>query len=276
MGPERGPLRLRPKRSLGQNFLTDSNIARKIVRAIRPAESDILIEIGPGDGALTRHLQGSVKELILVEIDPRAVLKLRETIREGRVTIVQQDVLLFDLTDAFRKYGEPLRIAGNIPYNITSPILFHILDHRQAVRDATLMVQREVALRLVAGPGSREYGIPSVFFQCFAKVKKLFDVPPTAFFPKPEVWSSLIRVSPLPLPAFPLTDEPFFRSLVRGVFGQRRKMLRHSLKRLLPSGIPPEAEERFDLRRRPEALSVRELTELSNILVRAATGSRNE
>ncbi len=150
MGPERAGSRLRPRKSLGQNFLRDQNTARKIVWAIVPEKSDIIIEIGPGEGALTEFLAGNVRQLILVELDPRAVDFLQGKFSTDALRIVQGDFLEYDLEEAARQSGTRVRIVGNIPYNITSPILFHILDHRHAVKDATLMVQREVARRLVA------------------------------------------------------------------------------------------------------------------------------
>jgi len=165
-----------------------------------------------------------------------------------------------------------VRVVGNIPYNITSPILFHILDNRPAVKDATLMMQREVARRLVARPGSKEYGIPSVFCECFALVEKLFDVSPNVFFPRPEVFSSVVRISPLVAPRYPLKDEGFFRAMVRSVFGKRRKTLRNSLLYFLgeDSKLLPEV---IDYRRRPESLSAAELSELSNQLFIRRTGA---
>lgn len=269
MAPERV---LRPKKSLGQNFLRDDNIARKIVAALQPQESDTVIEIGPGEGALTVFLAGRVREMILVELDPRAISVLRDRFGNASTHIVQADFLEYDLAEVSRRTGDRVRVVGNIPYNITSPILFHILDNRAVVKDATLMMQREVARRLVAGPGSKEYGIPSVFCDCFARVEKLFDVSPNVFFPRPEVFSSVVRITPLVTPRYPLIDEGFFRAMVRSVFGKRRKTLRNSLLYFLGDDreLLPEV---IDYKRRPESLSVAELAELSNQLFIRRTGA---
>ncbi|MFN0157251.1 MAG: 16S rRNA (adenine(1518)-N(6)/adenine(1519)-N(6))-dimethyltransferase RsmA [Bacteroidota bacterium] len=252
---------IRPKKSLGQNFLRDENIARKIVAAINPQPDDVLLEIGPGEGVLTKYLAGSVKSFTIIDIDQRAVARMQEMFPEAGIQIVHQDFLETDLSKLAG--GQRLRVAGNIPYNITSPILFHVLDNRQHVVDLTIMMQREVARRLVAPRGTKDYGILAVFCQLFADVKLLFDVPPTAFFPKPKVMSSVVRLTMHPLPIFPLQDERFFRSMVRSVFGKRRKTLRNSLMYFLgetplPGGLS------VDLQRRPEDLTIQELVELSN------------
>jgi 16S rRNA (adenine1518-N6/adenine1519-N6)-dimethyltransferase len=269
MGPER---LLRPRKSLGQNFLRDENIARKIVASIEPQTSDILIEIGPGEGALTGFLAGRVRELILVELDSRAIRILRERFDDRRLSIVHGDFLEYDLQSVVRRTGDRVRIVGNIPYNITSPILFHILDNRAAVRDATLMMQKEVARRLVARPGSKEYGIPSVFCECFAHVERLFDVSPNVFFPRPAVLSTVVRITPMAASRYPLEDEGFFREMVRSVFGKRRKTLKNSLLYFLGdiSGPLPHV---IDYRRRPESLSVAELADLSNHLLAWRAGA---
>ena len=264
MGPERART-FRPRKSLGQNFLRDQNTARKIVRAIRPETSDIIIEIGSGEGALTEFLAGKVKHLILVEIDPRAVELLHKKFSGSSIRVIHGDFLEYDLEEVAREVGTTVRVVGNIPYNITSPILFHIIDHRHVVQDATLMVQREVARRLVARPGSKEYGIPSVFSECFSTVEKLFDVSPNVFFPRPEVFSSVVRITPHREPRYPLADEQFFRTMVRAVFGKRRKTLRNSLIYFLEDNDRPLPDV-IDYTRRPESLSVAELAELSNHL----------
>lgn len=262
---------LRPKKSLGQNFLRDRNIARKIVAAIDPQPDDILLEIGPGDGALTEHLVGRVRKLVLVERDRRAVGRLAEAYTRPDVDIVEDNILSVDLRQIAAANavgsspGTGLRVAGNIPYNITTPILFSLLEQRDAVSDATIMMQREVAWRLVGTPRTKDYGILSVFFQLYTDPTILFEVSPNAFFPKPKVTSAVVRLIPLRSPRFPLPDEETFRLMVRFVFGQRRKTLRNSLGafcertgRSLPN-TP-------DLKRRPEELTVEELVGLAGLL----------
>lgn len=257
---------LRPRKSLGQNFLRDQNILRKIVRAIDPQPTDAMIEIGPGEGALTQHLNSKVGWLVAVDVDRRSVERVREAF--PRVETVHNDFLKFDIENIARHYGGMIRIVGNIPYNITSPILFHILDHRAFIRDAVLMVQKEVALRLVAGPGTKDYGILSIFFQVFTDVELLFDVSPNAFFPRPDVTSSVIRLTMVESPRHEISNEKAFRGMVRSVFAKRRKMLRGSMKYFCDEHgyeIPRD----FDLTRRPEDLTIRELVHLSNALVQA-------
>lgn len=256
---------IRPKKSLGQNFLRDGNVARKIVAAIAPGGRDVLLEIGPGEGALTAYLADSVEHLIVVDIDDRITTHIT-SLFGGKVEVLHQDILEVDLGRFSRQFGRKLRVAGNIPYNITSPILFHVLEYRDVVVDLTIMMQREVARRIVAGAGSKEYGILSVFSQLFADVELLFDVSPGAFYPEPKVTSSVVRLTMLPAPRFPVRDEKFFRGMVRGIFGKRRKTLRNSLTYVFGNDAPDTNV--VDLRRRPENLSIEELAMLANDLYR--------
>ena len=256
---------LRPRKSLGQNFLRDPNIARRVVRAIDPRPSDVILEIGPGEGALTKYLAKKVARLIVVDVDKRVVDRMRDEFPD--TVVIHSDFLKVDLDSLAGEYGGVFRAVGNIPYNITSPILFHLLDHRSSIRDVTLMVQKEVARRLAAKPGTKEYGILSVFFQLFAAVDILFDVSRNAFYPKPDVTSSIIRLNMLRTPRYELADEELFRSMVRSVFGKRRKMLRGSMRYFCDEhgyALP----EKHDLTRRPEDLSIGELVHMSNSLVR--------
>ena len=257
---------LRPRKSLGQNFLQDENITRKIVRAICPQPSDVMLEIGPGEGALTKYLAPSVRHLIAVDVDDRVVVRMREWFPE--IEVIRGDFLEIDLHTLARNHPGPFRVVGNIPYNITSPILFHLLEHRAAISDVMLMVQKEVAQRLVAMPGSKDYGILSVSFQLFADVEILFDVSRNAFYPKPDVTSSIIHLEMLESPRYRLVDEQAFRSMVRSIFGKRRKMLRGSMKTFCDQQgymLPTEV----DLTKRPEQLSIEELVRMGNALVNA-------
>jgi 16S rRNA (adenine1518-N6/adenine1519-N6)-dimethyltransferase len=256
---------LRAKRSLGQNFLLDDNIARKIVRAIDPGPADLLLEIGPGEGALTRHLAPAVGRLVAIDLDRRVIERMHALFPDGEVEIIEQDFLETDLPAIADRLGGLLRVAGNIPYNITTPILFHVLDHRQCVRDLTIMMQREVARRLVAEPGTKEYGILAVLTGMFAQPELLFDVGPAAFIPRPKVTSTVVRLAMRHEPRAPVADEMFFRTLVRSVFGTRRKMLRHSL-RTFAARAGRTLPETFQRPERPEELSIERLAELSNDL----------
>jgi 16S rRNA (adenine1518-N6/adenine1519-N6)-dimethyltransferase len=253
-----------PRKSLGQNFLRDENICRKIIASVNPQPLDVVLEIGPGEGALTKYLDGKVDHLVVVDVDKRVVDHLKD-VAPG-VTAMHEDILRVDLAALSHIHGKPLRVVGNIPYNITSPILFHLLSHRFAVSDATLMVQREVAERLVAQCGTKDYGILSVFFQLFTSVELLFNVSRNAFYPKPDVTSSVIQFTMLSQPAVHVADERFFRSMIRSVFGKRRKMLRSSLKYFCDEwGLALPDNE--DLTKRPEDLSIGALAELSNVLL---------
>jgi 16S rRNA (adenine1518-N6/adenine1519-N6)-dimethyltransferase len=235
------------------------------VAAVSPQKDDTVLEIGPGEGVLTKYLSSSCGRLIVVDIDERVIRRMYATYPAGDVEIRHGDFLDADLA-ALRSGGVELRIVGNIPYNITTPILFHILDNRAHVRDATLMMQREVARRLVAQPNTKDYGILAVFTQMFTRVKVLFDVSPTCFFPAPGVMSSVVQLHIRERPLHALDNEEFFRSMVRAVFGKRRKTLRNSLRYFLDEG--PGLPSSFDLSKRPEELSLDRLADLANALFR--------
>ncbi len=256
---------IRPKKSLGQNFLRDDNIARNIVASLHLLPDDVVLEIGPGEGALTKYLVPQLSRLTVVEVDDRIVRRMEELFNNKDISIIHRDFLKTDLGEiAAERNSTAIRIIGNIPYNITSPILFHILDNRSRVTDATLMMQKEVAHRLVAKPNTKDYGILAVFSQLFSDVEILFDVSPACFYPPPKVTSSVVRINLLPAPRFEMSDEHFFRRMVRSVFGKRRKTLRNSLSYFVDE-IPSLPAE-FDLSRRPEDLSIQELVELGNVL----------
>ncbi|HVZ39722.1 MAG TPA: 16S rRNA (adenine(1518)-N(6)/adenine(1519)-N(6))-dimethyltransferase RsmA [Candidatus Kapabacteria bacterium] len=223
-----------PKKSLGQNFLVDANIAQKIVRAFDAGPADMVVEIGPGEGALTRMLAETAGRLAAVELDARAAERIR-TMFGSRVLVIERDVLEVSLRELAAECGaERLRIIGNIPYYITSPILFHLFEHRTVVADAMLMMQREVALRLVARPRTKEYGILAVMAQTYSAPKRLFDVGPRCFYPSPKVTSSVVHLRFADLEGI-AGIESVHRQIVRAAFNQRRKTLRNSLAQLLPT-----------------------------------------
>ena len=222
-----GYLAVRPKRSLGQNFLVDDNIARKIVESLHLQKDDVLLEIGPGHGALTKHLAQSVRHLIAVEIDGRVVEKLRETYGSS-ATILHQDFLETDIHLLAKKFKTRIRIIGNIPYQLTSPILFKVFDEHRSVDDLTMMVQREVARRIVAKAGTRDCGILSVLSQYYGTPRALFTVSPNCFYPKPNVTSTVIQIKLLQKAHDPV-DVDLLRTVVKTAFGKRRKTLRNSL-----------------------------------------------
>lgn len=262
---------LRPHRALGQNFLRDPNVARNIIAAIAPGPEDTVLEIGPGEGALTHTLAARAGRLLIVDLDDRVIERMHAQFSGTAVEILHDDILNVDLAALAARVGT-LRVVGNIPYNITTPILFRLLDHRSVIRDVVLMMQREVARRLSAVPGSKEYGILSVAFQFSADVALLFDVPPTVFYPRPKVTSTLVHLTMRATPRAAVADEAFFRSMVRAVFGKRRKTLRNSLRYFL--GAPPPAGIEEFLTHRPEELTIEDLARLSNSLFDAQRAER--
>jgi 16S rRNA (adenine1518-N6/adenine1519-N6)-dimethyltransferase len=262
---------LQPRPSLGQNFLRDPNVARNIIDAIAPGSGDTIVEIGPGEGAITYGLAARAGRLIVVDVDDRVIARLRATLAGTAVEIVHDDILHVDLSALAARTGM-LRVVGNIPYNITTPILFHLLGHRAAIRDVVLLMQREVAARLAAVPSTKDYGILSVACQYSAHVEVLFAVPPDVFFPRPKVTSALVRLTMNSTPRAAVTDEQFFRSMVRAIFGKRRKTLRNSLRYFLADPLPSGLDD--VLQRRPEELTIEELAHLSNRLVEARCHTR--
>lgn len=249
--------RHRAKRSLGQNFLVDGNLQRKIVASLGAGPGDEVLEIGPGQGALTQHLVGSVKRLVLVELDDELALDLQERYgRDPRVEVVHGDVLETDLSGAVTDWGTT-RVVGNIPYNITTPILFQLLM-RPRPMEIVLMVQLEVADRIVARPGSSAYGALAVGVQSVADAEFLFRVPRGAFRPVPRVESAVVRVVPHQPPRLPPEDETRLRTLTRACFQWRRKQMQKILRSHPDLGLPQEVVERagrdleVDLSRRPE------------------------
>lgn len=256
---------IRPKKSLGQNFLRDKNIARKMVEIFSPGTNDIVLEIGPGTGILSELIAGTCERLILVEKDYRAVDILKQHFeREERVTIFHGDILDMELQEITTD-DRRVRVIGNIPYNITSPILFHLLDQWKYVSDVMMLVQYEVAHRIMARPSTAEYGILSVLSQTWSTPSFLFKVPPTVFYPRPAVNSAVIRLV-FDRRRDDIVDEDLYRTVVRGTFGQRRKMLRSSLKNMFP-GIPFHTGiVHFNVNKRPEECSVDDFIHLTREL----------
>jgi 16S rRNA (adenine1518-N6/adenine1519-N6)-dimethyltransferase len=248
---------LKPKKSLGQHFLTDKNIARKIVSALRAEGCNSIVEIGPGTGVLTALL--AERENIatyFVEIDHEAVRLLRESFPGIGDRIIHADILGMDIDAVFKS---PLAIIGNLPYNISSPVFFKILENRNRVREVVCMVQKEVARRIASPPGSKDYGILSVLLQAFYSVDYLFTVSPGVFNPPPKVNSGVIRMVRREMENLPCDEDKFFR-VVKTSFNQRRKMLRNSLQnRFLLS----DADNPL-YKMRPEQLSVSDFVVLTN------------
>ena len=239
----------RPKKSFGQHFLHEKRYIERIVSSISPKPEDVVVEIGPGEGALTLPLLAAAGKLTAIELDTDLIPDLQaRAAAVGELRIVHSDVLKVDFTALARELGaERLRIAGNLPYYISSPILFHCVDHAAAIRDMHFMLQKEVVDRMAAPPGSKTYGRLSVMLQLRCTVEPLFKVPPGAFRPPPKVDSAIVRLTPLPADALPDADARLIDRLVRAAFGQRRKTLGNALrdlataKQIDAAGIDPRA-----------------------------------
>jgi 16S rRNA (adenine1518-N6/adenine1519-N6)-dimethyltransferase len=264
---------MRPRKRLGQHFLAGP-WADKLVAAIDPQPDDRLIEIGPGPGALTTRLAPRVAHLTAIEVDRDLAEALRPRL-PGNVTLVDADILDVDLAPWLA--SGPVRVVGNLPYNISSPILFRLIEaHRRtgAISDATVMVQREVADRLAAVPGTGDYGVLSISVQLHADVRRVLALPPGAFRPPPKVHSAVVRLTFRP-PAVSLLDERIFDGMVRSMFTQRRKTLGNALAPFAGSrGHDARAALRragIEPSRRPETLQLTELARLADAL--AAPGS---
>jgi 16S rRNA (adenine1518-N6/adenine1519-N6)-dimethyltransferase len=239
------------RKRFGQHFLTDTGVIDAIVAAIDPRPGDALIEIGPGLGALTQPLVERCGHMTVIELDRDLAARWR---KHASLDVIEADVLTVD----FASRGDKLRIAGNLPYNISTPILFHLLDTAAQVQDQHFMLQKEVVERMAAAPGGKDYGRLSVMLQWRYHIERLFDVPPEAFEPPPRVDSAVVRMLPWPAPAD--VDRTTLEALVAVAFSQRRKLLRHTLGRWLDERGFAGA---FDLQRRAEEVSVTEYVALA-------------
>ncbi|MCZ8233675.1 MAG: 16S rRNA (adenine(1518)-N(6)/adenine(1519)-N(6))-dimethyltransferase RsmA [Inhella sp.] len=243
------------RKRFGQHFLTDTGVIDAIVRAIDPRPGDAMVEIGPGLAAMTQPLVERLGRLTVIELDRDLAQRLRQ---HPHLTVIESDVLKVDFASAL---PERLRVVGNLPYNISSPILFHLLPFAHRVIDQHFMLQKEVVDRMAAQPGTKDYGRLSVMLQWRYDVEALFDVPPEAFDPPPRVMSAIVRMTPHAAPS--ITDPSLLEALVQVAFSQRRKLLRHSLGRWLDGrGYAGD----FDLQRRAEEVPVAEFVALAQSL----------
>jgi 16S rRNA (adenine1518-N6/adenine1519-N6)-dimethyltransferase len=265
-------LGLKPKKALGQHFLLHPHQARRIVAALTPGSEDTVVEIGAGLGALTVFLVQIAKWVIALEWDPELARFLQEDLfsETPGIQVICQDVLEFDFRQARLEAGRPLAVVGNLPYQITSPLLFRLIEHLPAISRAVLMMQQEVGTRLTASPGTKDYGILSVLGQYYFRISRLFSLSPGNFYPVPLVDSVVLQLLPeTPYPA--ALDEALLQRLVKAAFGHRRKTLNNTLVAHAGAfGLTPEsllallAELDIDPKRRGETLSVREFVALSN------------
>ena len=251
----------RARKRFGQHFLTDIGVIDAIVRAVHPAADDVIVEIGPGQGAITDSLAQSAGHLHAIELDRDLAAKLRRKYASNAtVTIHEADALAFD----FATLGDQLRIVGNLPYNISTPLLFHLLRFRERIVDMHFMLQKEVVERMAAGPGSKTYGRLGSMLGCYLQIESLFNVDRLAFSPPPDVTSAVVRLDPLPQGTYTICDNAALSKLVTTAFMQRRKTLRNALKKL--ADTEDFAAVGIDAGQRPEQIAIADYVALSNHL----------
>ena len=253
----------KPRKRFGQNFLTDQQVIGQIIAAINPKAEDNLIEIGPGMAAITEHLVKLCPNMTLVELDRDLIRFLENKLANfPLVSIINSDALKTDFSQFY--HGEKMRLVGNLPYNISTPLLFHLLDVREQIRDMHFMLQREVVDRLSASPGQKSYGRLSVMIQYHCRVMPLIPVPPHSFNPAPKVQSAVVRLTPYSQIPYKADNLKLLSQIVSLCFQQRRKTLKNCLNSYTEY-ISPDSTT-VDLTKRPEQLSVKEFVTLSNCI----------
>jgi 16S rRNA (adenine1518-N6/adenine1519-N6)-dimethyltransferase len=251
----------KPRKRFGQNFLIDQQVIGQIVSAINPSAEDNLIEIGPGMAAITEHLVKRCPTMSLVELDRDLIEFLHQKLADyPDVTIINSDALKTDYSQFFK--GDKIRLVGNLPYNISTPLLFHLLEARTLIKDMHFMLQREVVDRLCAAPGDKCYGRLSVMIQYHCRVNPLIPVPPSSFNPAPKVQSAVVRLTPYTEVPHKADNPKLLRQLVSLCFQQRRKTLKNCLSSLME--YIDQSSQPVELTKRPEQLSVKEFVALSN------------
>src|SRR6201996_1894877 len=255
----------RPKKSFGQHFLHEKRYIESIVSAISPRPNDVVVEIGPGEGALTLPLLAAAGKLTAIELDTDLIPDLKaRAATVGELEVIHADVLKVDFTALARERGvEKLRGAGNLPYYISSPILFHCVEHTGAIEDMHFMLQKEVVDRMAAEPGSKVYGRLSVMLQLVCRIEPLFEVPPGAFRPPPKVDSAVVRLVPLAPDQLPDADPERIYTIVKAAFAQRRKTLGNALKNVMDASAIMTAD--VDPKARAETLSPHDYVRLARI-----------
>jgi 16S rRNA (adenine1518-N6/adenine1519-N6)-dimethyltransferase len=257
----------RPKKSFGQHFLHEKRYIERIVSAISPRADDFVVEIGPGEGALTLPLLAAAGKLTAIELDTDLIPDLKARAASvGELSIIHSDVLKVDFTALAHRHGvERLRVAGNLPYYISSPILFHCVEHAGAIQDMHFMLQKEVVDRMAADPGSKVYGRLSVMLQLVCNVVPLFNVPPGAFRPPPKVDSAVVRLVPLAPDQRHDADPDRLYAIVKAAFAQRRKTLGNALKHVMDANAIMAAD--VDPKARAETLSPHEYVRLAKVTI---------
>ena len=254
----------RARKRFGQHFLTDPGVVDAILRAVHATNDDVVVEIGPGQGAITAALAASAGHLHAIELDRNLTSRLRRQYDDvENVTIHEADALAFD----FSSLGDRLRIVGNLPYNISTPLLFHLLKVRDRIIDMHFMLQKEVVDRMAAAPGSKAYGRLGIMLGCHLNIESLFDVDRSAFDPPPQVTSAVVRLDPLPPGAFSIEDDVLLSKIVTSAFMKRRKTIRNSLKDIVE--VSDLDAVGIDAGLRPEQISISKYVQLSNHLASA-------
>ena len=257
---------------MGENYLIDGNVKDLIIREAGVSKADTVLEIGPGFGALTIDMASSGAKVFAVDKDKKACVILKEIVggKYKNLEIVNDDMLKFDI----RKLKAPknIKVIGNLPYYVTTPIIEYLIENRRSIESALIVIQKEVALRLLAGPGSKDYGSISCFIQYYTKPAYIHTIKRTSFYPEPEVDSSLLRLDFLDKPSVDVSDEELFFKIVRGAFNQRRKTIMNSLSREAVLGLPKEdmaaifARAGVDPSSRPEDLPLSAFASLTNAI----------
>jgi len=255
--------KVKPLKRFGQNYLKDANILKKIVDEVNPKHGDNLLEIGPGHGALTAELLKRIDQITAVEIDNRVIEDL--TKKFPQLKIVGGDFLSLDLNEFIDENKKKLRVAGNIPYNLTSPILFKLIRKNELVNDAILMVQYEVAKRMTAQKGTKDYGILAVLLNYFTETKICFKVSPNVFYPKPKVFSAVVHII-FKKPDLIKEEQKLFIKIVKAAFGKRRKTLKNSLSNSIFKELD-FSDSGIDLSLRAEQLDVKDFVTLTNFIL---------
>ncbi len=257
------------KKRFGQNFLVDTNIIQQIVDGIQPQQNDLMVEIGPGLGAMTRPLLARLQQLNVIELDRDIIPKLVKNCiftdpgNKHKLIVNEADVLKFDFSSFYaaqKKSDKQLRIVGNLPYNISTPVLFHLLNYRDIIQDMHFMLQKEVVDRIVATPGNKLYGRLSVMLQSFFHTQFLFEVPPFAFEPAPKVNSAILRLQPDSQYEASIKNFSLYETLVRQAFSQRRKTIKNTLKNICSVANIEQAN--LSISQRAEELSVKDFVNL--------------
>ncbi len=261
---------IKPKKRMGQHFLKDMGSVHKIIAALDLSPDEDVVELGAGKGILTKYLLAKAKRVIAIELDAALCHELKY--RFGHLEsfrLFEKDILGISFEEICNDLNRPkVKVVGNLPYNITSPILFKLIDDRKFVELAIIMMQMEVARRVATGPGNKDYGVPSIITQIYGKPELLFEVPPRAFSPPPKVRSAVVKLTWHEQPPIELGDEKLYFRIVRAVFSQRRKMLRNSL--LIAPHVTKEnlaaieTETSIDLTRRPETLDLKDFALLTS------------